>query len=115
MRTRLALAGALALGLAVPAAAASVPVLTASVGPGYAISLTAGGKPVRQLRPGVYALVVADRTRRHNFHLKGRGVDVDSGIMPTGTRRYTVRLRKGVYTFVCDPHAGMLHGNVRVG
>jgi plastocyanin len=32
----------------------------------------------------------------------------------TGTKSAVFRLRKGSYTFVCDPHASVMRGSFRV-
>jgi plastocyanin len=32
----------------------------------------------------------------------------------TGTESFLLRLKKGSYRFVCDPHAGFMHGSFRV-
>lgn len=88
-----------------------------TVGPGFTISLKLGGKPVTKLRPGVpYRVVVSDRSSIHNFHLMGPGVNrVLTSVPYTGTKSVVLRLKKGRYTFVCDPHVSMMHGSFRVG
>jgi plastocyanin len=89
--------------------------LVAAVGPGFTISLrSAGGKRVRTLRPGTYRIVVRDRSGVHNFHLRGPGVNRRTGVSFVGTTTWTLRLRKGVYSFVCNPHEGVMHGAFRV-
>jgi plastocyanin len=42
----------------------------------------------------------------HNFHLKGPGVNKQiTSVAFVGTKTVTVKLTKGKYTYVCDPHA----------
>ena len=112
------LVAAMAAAVAVTAspAEAARPTLKATVGPGDTITLkTAAGRTVRRLKPGVYRIVVRDRSSSHNFHLRGRGVNRATPVGFVGTRRLTVRLRRGVYRYVCDPHADEMNGRFRVG
>ena len=112
---RLLLAAAVAgLVLAVSAMAAATPKLTGTVGPGFTITLTKGGKKVTALKPGKYTFAVSDRSEDHNFHLRGPGVNKDSGVEAAGKRAWTVTLKKGSYTFVCDPHASSMKGRFTV-
>lgn len=120
--TRRAIAGALLAALAVALAAsassqaATPKKLIANVGPGFTISLkTAAGKNLTTLEPGVYSITVRDRSRIHDFRLRGPGVSkVVSGVTPVGTRTATVRLRVGRYQFLCQPHANAMRGAFRV-
>ena len=50
----------------------------------------------------------------HNFHLTGPGVNVKTSVGATGTKTFTVTLKKGTYKFVCDPHAGFMKGSFTV-
>ena len=117
-RIRLALAAALALALvaAAPTGAATTK-LVATVGPQFTITLTKGGKKVTTLKPGTYAITVNDRSSFHNFHLKGPGVNKSTGVAFKGTpsKPWTVTLKKGTYTYVCDPHASQMKGSFKVG
>jgi plastocyanin len=89
--------------------------LVATVGPGFTITLrNAAGARVRSLRAGAYVISVRDRSRVHNFHLAGPGVNKRTGVAFRGTATWRVRLRRGTYRFVCDPHARQLNGRVRV-
>ena len=113
-RSRLVLATlVVSLAAAAPAQAA-LPKLVGTVGPGFTITLTKGGKKVTTLKPGKYTLVVTDRSSIHNFHLVGPAVRIDSGVGRTGTRTYTIALRVGTYRFVCDPHELAMRGSFRV-
>jgi plastocyanin len=117
---RTALAGAtagLALALAASAPAASAPkMVQGSVGPGFTIKLTLAGKKVTKLKKGVpYRFQIRDRSPIHDFHLMGPGVNrVLTGVDFTGTKSIVLKLRKGTYRFVCDPHASFMHGSFRV-
>jgi len=111
LRSRtLAAAGALAAGLvlsapALAASSASTP-LAGTVGPGFTIKLTKGGTSVKTLKPGSYTLTVRDKSASHNFHIFGPGVAKVVTTVPfVGTKTVTVTLKKGTYTFQCDPHA----------
>ena len=86
------------------------------VGPGYTISLsTEAGARVTQLDPGTYEIEVDDMSEEHNFHLKGPGVDRATEIGDVGKQEWTVTVRDGTYTYVCDPHQGMMKGSFTVG
>jgi plastocyanin len=89
--------------------------LTATVGPGFTISLrTATGRRVSRLRRGRYRITVRDRSASHNFHLRGPGVNKRTSVGFRGNRTWTVTLRRGLYRFVCDPHARRMRGSFRV-
>jgi plastocyanin len=106
-RIRLALACTLAAAFLVPASASAMalPKLVGTVGPGFTISLTKSGAKVRTLKKGKYTIVVHDKSKIHNFHLTGRGVNkVITSVVFVGTKTVTVTLKPGTYKFVCDPH-----------
>ena len=104
---RIALAAAAAASLAFATAAqASTPVLKGEVGPGFTIEVKQGGKDVKFLKAGTYKLVVQDKASIHNFHLIGPGLNkVVTSVPFIGTKTVTVTLKKGKYTYQCDPHA----------
>jgi plastocyanin len=115
-RIRLILASAVALALvaAAPTGAATTK-LVANVGPSFTISLTKAGKKVTTLKPGTYSITVNDKSTFHNFHLKGPGVNKSTSVAFKGTpKAWTVTLRKGTYTYVCDPHRTQMKGSFRV-
>jgi plastocyanin len=89
--------------------------LKASVGPGFTISLKdRAGKAVRKVRAGrKYRISVADKSPLHNFHLKGRAVNKKTTIGKTGKSTWTVRFKKGMYRFMCDPHKSAMKGSFR--
>jgi Copper binding proteins, plastocyanin/azurin family len=65
----------------------------------------------RAVRTGRYRIVVSDRSARHNFHLRGPGVDRATGRAFKGTARWTVRIAKGTYRYGSDPEP--LEGRLR--
>jgi plastocyanin len=98
-----------------PPPATRPPTLTATVGPGATISLrTSRGARVTRLKAGRYRIVVRDRSRMHNFHLFGPGVNKRTTVRFRGSTTWTVTFRKGrTYRFVCDPHARRMKGSFR--
>ena len=103
------------LAIAAPSQAA-LPKLTGTVGPGFTITLTKLGKKVITLKAGTYSLTVSDRSNIHNFHLRGAGrVNKEvSTIGFVGTKTVIVKLVKGTYKYVCDPHFTSMKGSFRV-
>jgi plastocyanin len=94
---------------------ASGTTLTASVGPGFEISLTgADGSDVTTLAAGTYTIDVDDQSDAHNFHLTGTGVDEMTDVGSTGTDTWTVTFEAGSYHFQCDPHASTMNGDFEV-
>ncbi|MBA3736464.1 MAG: hypothetical protein H0W90_14930 [Actinobacteria bacterium] len=114
----------LALIVAVVAAAAAVTgpsqaatlKLRGTVGPGFTIQLKQGLKNVTKLRPGTYLLVVSDKSQIHDFRIGGPGLNkVVTGVSFVGTKTTKVRLKRGTYNYVCDPHRTLMHGRFKVG
>lgn len=116
IRIALAAAAAVALVLAVPVAAKSPTKLVGKVGPGFTISLkNAAGAKVKTLPAGMYLFAVTDKDSSHSFHLTGPGVNkVITGVGFTGAKTVTLTLKKGKYTFFCDPHSSSLRGTFTV-
>ena len=116
--TRALAAGVLAaLALGAPAGSqAAAPKLVAAVGPGFTITLkNASGARVTSLKAGTYAITVDDRSSVHDFRLKGPGTNkVLSSVSAVGKKTVTVRLAKGRYQFVCQPHAAAMRGSFTV-
>jgi plastocyanin len=109
-RTSLFTAAALtaSLALATPALAgpAAATPLAGTVGPGFTITLAKAGKAVKSLKHGSYTITVKDKSAAHNFHIFGPGVKkVVTSVPFVGTKKVTVTLKKGTYTYQCDPHA----------
>jgi hypothetical protein len=84
--------------------------LVATVGPGNTITLTRNGARVRTLTAGAYVIVVRDRSKRHNFHLTGPGVNRRTAVGRTGTVTWNLRLRAGTFRYVSDPQARRVRG-----
>ena len=121
-RRSVTLAAVLALVLALSAltgagsAAAAPKTVNGSVGPGFTISLKLAGKKVKRLKAGTYRFRVTDRSSSHNFRLRGPGYNrAITSVGFTGTKTVTIRLRKGTYRYVCDPHSSFMKGSFRVG
>jgi len=110
-----ALAGLAALALTSSAGAAVPTKLVGTVGPGFTITLKKAARPARLLKAGRYSITVADKSSIHNFHLKGPGVNKEITTVDfVGTKTVIVALRKGTYTFVCDPHSTSMKGSFKV-
>ena len=89
--------------------------LSASVGPGFEISLKdADGADVTTLSAGSYAINVDDQSDIHNFHLTGPGVDEATVVGETGMTTWDVTLEAGSYHFQCDPHSSTMNGDFEV-
>jgi plastocyanin len=114
-RIRLALVAAFAaLALVVASAQAAAPKLVGTVGPGFTITLTKGGKKLTKLMHGKYTIVISDKSSIHNFHLTGPGLNKMTSVGGTGATTWKVTLKKGVYKFLCDPHATIMKGSFKV-
>ena len=87
---------------------AATPKITGTVGPGFTISMK---KPTKA---GKYTLVVSDKSKIHNFHLKGKGVNVKTTVPATGSKTFKITLAKGKYTFLCDPHPTSMKGSFTI-
>jgi plastocyanin len=107
----------LVLAALVPASSqAATPKLVGTVGPGVTISLkTAAGAKVTTLKAGTYSITVNDRSKFHDFRLRGPGVNkVISSVAAVGTKTVTVRLAAGKYVFTCQPHTAAMRGSFTV-
>jgi plastocyanin len=116
LRTGVLAAGAALAASTIASAAPSSQVLKGTVGPGFTITLTLSGKKVTKLKAGTaYRFVISDRADIHDFHLSGPGFNrVLTSVEFTGTKSFVLRLKKGSYRFVCDPHSGIMHGSFKV-
>ena len=80
--------------------------LEGEVGPGFEIEVRQNGEDAESVKAGTYTLKVEDKSSIHNFHLIGPGVDQAVTSVPfDGEKTVTVTLKKGTYTYQCDPHA----------
>ena len=88
--------------------------LLGSVGPGARIAVrTASGARATHLKHGAYVLTVRDRSKLDNLHLRGKGVNVKTGVAFTGSKTWKIRLAKGLYRYWSDKHPS-LKGSIRV-
>ena len=106
--------------LLAPAAFAqpSATTLKGTVGPGFTISLTMGGKKVKSLTAGTYKIVVSDKASVHNFVLEresGAKFEKDITSVPfVGTKTFTVKLAAGQWKYYCAPHESGMFGKFTV-
>ena len=103
-----------AAAVAAGGASAGTPTLKGSVTDAFKIFLTQGGKPVKTLKAGTYKIVVSDPSSSHDFHLSGPGVNKTTSVGGKGTFSWTVKLKKGTYKYVCDPHSSFMKGSFTV-
>ena len=83
--------------------------LSGTVGPGFTITMNK-----KSVKAGTYVITIHDLASIHDFHLTGPGVDKKTSISGTGTTKWTVKLKKGTYRFVCDPHQTSMRGLIKV-
>ena len=111
----LAVIGAALVGVASIGAAPAAPKkLTGAVGPNETISLKKGSSRLSVIPRGRYTIVVNDRSSEHNFHLRGPVSKTITSVSWTGTKKVTLNLKPGRYTYVCDPHSRDMIGSFRV-
>jgi len=113
-RIRIAALAALVALVVAAGAQSATPVLNGTVGPGFTITLTQGGKKVTTLKAGTYTIKVADKSNIHNFHLMGPGVNKLTSVSAVGNQTWTVKLVKGTYRYQCDPHKTIMKGSFTV-
>ena len=78
--------------------------------------LTQDGKAVAELKAGTYTLAVIDEAASHDFALQGPDGTITqiTAVAFTGTKSATVTLTPGVWSYLCQPHAGQMHGSFAV-
>jgi copper binding plastocyanin/azurin family protein len=113
-RIRYLIAGLMAalVVVAPTSAGMSATKLVGTTGPSFTITLKKGTRTVKTLKAGSYAITVHDRSTAHNFRIKGPGLNKQiTPLAFKGSKTVTVTLRKGTYTYQCDPHVlqGMRH------
>jgi plastocyanin len=117
-RTRMLAAAALAAFttgvIGTGAASAAGGKLVAEVADPVKITLSQGGKKVTALKAGAYTITVKDLSSAHNFHLTGPGLNKTTSVTAKGTVTWKVTLKKGKYTYVCDPHKSFMKGSFTV-
>ena len=121
MRIRLVPAAAAVLVAAAAGQAsvsAAAPQLVGTVGPGFTITLTKGGKLVKALKAGSYRFVVHDKASIHDFALhqtSGGTLNKELTSVPfAGTKTITLKLGKGTYKYFCTPHQSIMSGSFKV-
>jgi plastocyanin len=72
------------------------------------------GRKLTSVKAGTYRIKIEDMASVHNFRLTGPGVNKATSLGGRIETVWTVRLRPGKYTFVCDPHADRMRGSFRV-
>ena len=81
----------------------------------FTISMTdPQGKNIGTIAAGSYQLTVHDDSSIHNFHLTGSGVDDATSVSSAETKTFTVDLKPGTYTFICDAHPSSMKGTFTV-
>jgi plastocyanin len=116
-RISLIIAGLVAmLALAAPSGAMGPTKLVGTTGPGFTITLKKAGVKVKTLKPGKYTITVNDKSTAHNFRLKGPGLNKRiTSLAFKGPKTVTVTLKRGLYTYQCDPHVSQgMKGTFRV-
>ena len=68
----------------------------------------------KTVKPGRYVITVHDRSAIHDFHLIGPGVNRKTSVAAVRTYIWTVAVERGTYRFICDPHATIMKGVLRV-
>ena len=96
------LKGSVKVGTGAPPAAN---VFHAVTGTDFAIALVDRDfAPLGKVAAGTYTIDVDDRSPDHDFRLTGPGVDVATTLAEVGKKSFTVTLKPGTYSFLCDPH-----------
>ena len=92
------------------------PTLVGTVGPGFHITLTKGGKAVKTLPHGSYKFVIRDKASIHAFSLDGpHGFAHDFTKIPfIGTKTALIRLKAGKYKYYCPNHESLMFGRFKV-
>jgi len=91
------------------------PKLLATVGPKNTISLkSASGATLKTVKAGTYSITVRDRSKLHNFHLVGKGVNRKSGLAGMGTLTWKLKLSAGALRFFSDRSPKTVKGSVKV-
>jgi len=82
---------------------------------GFKIEMkNAGNRKLTSVKAGTYRIKIEDEATIHNFRLRGPGVNRATSVPRKSEVIWTVRLTRGTYTFLCDPHANNMRGTFRV-
>ncbi len=109
------LVAAVALAIASTALSrSSKTTVNGTVGPGFTIKLTKGGKKVTSLTAGTYAFKISDKSAAHNFTLEQqKGGKFDKHLTGTsfvGNKTVVVKLKAGKWKYYCSVHESTMHG-----
>ena len=74
----------------------------------------AAGKRTTAVKAGAYTITVRDRSKLHNVHLVGKGVNRKSGLAAVATLTWKLKLSAGVLRFYSDRSPATVKGQVRV-
>ena len=113
-------AAALAVAGAAIGSSSKTITLKGTVGPGYTISLTKGGKRVKSLTAGTYKFVISDKASIHDFTVerekpsKPKVEKLLTGVGFTGTKTVTMKLTPGSWSFYCSVYEAEMHGDFKV-
>ena len=66
------------------------------------------------MKAGTYSITVRDRTKAHNFHLVGKGINRKTGKAAMGTFTWKVKLAKGPLRFFSDQSPTKVKGSITV-
>jgi hypothetical protein len=69
---------------------------------------------LKSLKAGSYSITVRDRTKVHNFHLVGKGVNRKTGKAAVGTFTWSVKLQKGALRYFSDQSPTRVKGSLTV-
>jgi hypothetical protein len=97
--------GSFTVGTAPPPPPAQPTRLTGSVGPGRSITVRDSAGRISTIDAGAVILTISDRTKTHNFHLTGPGVNRKTGVKFRGRVTWRLTLRPGRYTYRSDKSA----------
>jgi plastocyanin len=107
--------GSFVSGTPPPPPVPAVTKLTLTVGPAATIVLSnPAGKRVTAVRAGTYSITVRDRSKVHNAHLVGKGVNRKSGLAATGTLTWKVKLSAGLLRFFSDRSPKTVKGSIKI-
>jgi plastocyanin len=102
------------VGLLVGSAQAAPRKLVGTVGPGFTITLTSGGKKVTKLKAGKYTFVISDKASIHDFVLEqqsgGKFEKQLTSVPFVGKKTMTIALKKGKWKYYCAPHESGMFG-----
>ena len=87
----------------------TVAILALAAAPTFTITMNK-----KTVKAGTYVITIHDLSSIHDFHLTGPGVNKVTSVPAVKTTKWTVKLKKGTYHFVCDPHKAIMHGVLKV-